>query len=90
MENKYKILFEKEKKKNSFLLVVIAILIISFLLLTIKCSYIKKESEDMCYLNNKLIDTTNDLKNLLNIDFEDINKINCYSGDAERRFTYEQ
>jgi flagellar basal body-associated protein FliL len=87
-EKNYKQKYEKEKKASIYLIIALVILVFGLFIMTLRLERVTEEKENLCYLNHKLTDVTNDLKELLDINFKDIIKIDCYSGDAERRLSY--
>lgn len=87
-EKNYKQKYEEEKKIRICLIIALLILAFGLFIIGLRLERVTEEKENLCYLNHKLTDVTNDLKELLDINFQDIIKIDCYSGDAERRLSY--
>lgn len=81
----YKEKYEQEKRKNKFLIIALIILSLSFIFVSIELEMTKIQAEDLCYINHRMTDLINDMKEMLEIDVEDISSLDCYSGQAERR-----
>lgn len=87
-EKNYKQKYENEKKTSIYLIIALLIIAFGLFIITLRLERVTEEKENLCYLNHKLTDVTNDLKELLDIDFKDIIKMDCDSGNAERRLSY--
>lgn len=89
-ENKtYKEKYETENRRNAFLFFAVLILALSLLVVSSKLEIKTEEAENLCYLNEELIDYANRVGKIIDIDVE-IPKIQCDSGNAERRLVNEQ
>jgi len=79
---------KKSKRREGFLFAAIIILSIG---LTIQSVYIKnleEDNENLCYVSNNMVDLINQFSSVLDIETP-VEKLNCHSGDAERRFNDE-
>lgn len=82
---KYKEKYDIEKRKNTFLVIALIILTLGFLFQSFRLEIVQEQSEDLCYLYNKLTGLTNDIIPYVPIELGYLDELSCYSGNAERR-----
>lgn len=83
----YKKKYEIEKRRNKLLVIAIILILLGFIILSLKLYQSEREKENLCYMSNALIDLANDMKKHIGVEFEDLKPLTCYSGNAERRLT---
>jgi hypothetical protein len=79
---------KKAKRREGFLFAIIIILLIGLTIQSLYVETLEDDNENLCYLSNNMVDLINQFSSVLEIETH-VEKLDCHSGDAERRLNDE-